>query len=123
MNRETGAGSFKALFAVAFFVALVFAGIKLVPPFINNYQFTEDINNIARTATYATTATEEVIRTDVIGKAKDLGIPIQPDQVTVQKTQTGVQIDVKYVVTVTMPGYTFKLNFNPYAGNKMITAK
>jgi hypothetical protein len=40
----------------------------------------------------------------------------------VNRTQTGVNIEVNYNVVVPVPGYTFNLKFNPAAGNKMITA-
>lgn len=123
MTRESGFGSLKAILAVAIFVALVYLGIKLVPPFINNYQFQEELNSVARVSTYAQGATEENVRNDILGKAKDLGLPVKEEQITVSKTNIGVNIDVKYNVAVAVPGYTFNLKFNPTAGNKMITAK
>jgi hypothetical protein len=123
MNRQSGIASFKAIVAVLLFVALVFLAVKLVPPYINNYQFTEDIETIARLATYAQGRSEDDIRQDVLGKAKELDLPVRPEDVSVAKSTYGVNINVKYNVRVEVPGHVFNLNFNPVAGNKMLTAK
>ena len=122
MNRESGVGGFKAVLAVALFLAVVFLGIKLVPPYINNFEFQSDLDSIARLSTYAQQKTEEDVRTDVMGKAKELSLPIKPEQIAVTKSTYGVNINVKYTVVVEVPGYSFHLKFNPVAGNKMITA-
>ncbi len=125
MSRQSGMTSFKALLAVALFVVLVYLGIKLVPPFVNNYQFQEDIKTVARLATHAQSFAahaqsrrEENIREEVLRKAKDLGLPIKPDQVRVVKSNYGVNIDVRYNVMVETPAYTFNLKFNPRVGWK-----
>ena len=123
MNRESGVGGFKAILAVALFAALIFLGIKLLPPFINNYQFQEDLATIARLTTYAQNKGPEEIRADVMVKVKELGLPVKEEQVTVSRNTYGVNIEVKYTVHVEVPGHTFKINFNPAAGNKMLTAK
>ncbi len=123
MNRESGVSGFKAVLAVALFLSLVFLGIKLVPPYIQNYEFQSDLESIARLSTYAAQKTEDDVRNDVMGKAKELSLPVTPEQVAVTKSTYGVNINVKYTVVIEVPGYTFRLKFNPVAGNKMITAK
>ena len=123
MNRQSGMASFKAVLAVVLFVALIFLGIKLVPPYISNYQFQDEIGSIARIATYAQAKTEQDVRNDVLAKAKELGLPVKEEQVTVAKGAYGISIEVKYNVQVEVPGHTFNLEFNPASSNKMITAK
>ncbi len=123
MNKQSGMATLKAVLAVALFVAMIFLAIKLVPPYINNYQFADDINTIARFSTYAQGKTVEAIREEVIQKAKENSITLKEEQVQVEKTQYGVAIDVKYTVAVDVPGYRFNLNFNPTTSNKMITAR
>lgn len=115
--------SFKTLFWVAVLAAGIFLGVKLVPPYFANYEFQDDLDNLARTVTYAQAKTEDDVRNDVVNLAKGHELPVKPEQVTVNKTQTGVNIEVKYNVVVPVPGYTFNLKFNPSAGNKMITAR
>ena len=123
MSKQSGAGTFKAVVAVGLFAVGVYLGIKLVPPFISNYQFQDYITSVARTATYAQGRTEENIREEILGKVKELRMPVKGEQIRVVKSTYGVNIDVKYNVVVETPAYTFNLKFNPVAGNKMITAR
>ena len=123
MNRESGFGGMKALLAVAVFGVVAFLAVKLVPPYVNNYQFQEELDTIARFTIYSQNKTADDIRGDVMVKVKDLKLPVKEDQIQVNKTTYGVNIDVKYSVRVEVPGYTFNLAFNPVAGNKMLTAK
>ena len=102
---------------------VVYLGIKLVPPWVSNYQFQDYITSVARTATYAQGRTEENIREEILSKAKELRMPVKGEQIRVIKSTYGVNIDVKYNVVVKTPAYTFNLKFNPVAGNKMITAR
>ncbi len=104
-------------------VAFVFLGIKLLPPYFANYQLQDDIDTIARYATYAQGKGEEDVRNDVLTKARERGVALAPEDVKVTKDGTSVSIDINYVVEVPVPGHTFRLKFNPTAGNRMITAK
>ena len=124
MSKQSGMITFKAVLVVALFVVLVYLGIKLVPPLVNNYQFQEELTTLTSGFTsYAASRTEENIREEVLRKAKDRGLPIKPDQVHVVKSAYGVYIEVRYNVMVETPAYTFNLKFNPWAGNKMITTR
>ena len=123
MSKQSGMITFKAVLVVALFVVLVYLGIKLVPPLVNNYQFQDELTTLAGFITYAASRTEENVREEVLRKAKDLGLPIKPDQVRVVKSADSVYIDVRYNVMVETPAYTFNLKFNPRAGNKMITTR
>ena len=123
MSKQSGMATFKAVVAVAVFAAVVYLGIKLVPPWVNNYQLQDYITSLVRRATYGQGVTEESIRKDVLSKTKELRMPVKGEQIRVVKSTYGVNIDVKYNVVVKTPAYTFNLKFNPTAGNKMITAK
>ncbi len=124
MSKQSGMITFKAVLVVALLVVLVYLGIKLVPPLVNNYQLQDELTTLAGGfSPYAASRTEENIRKEVLRKAKDLGLPIKPDQVHVVTSAYGVYIDVRYNVMVETPAYTFNLKFNPRAGNKMITTR
>ena len=123
MSKQFGMASFKAVVAVGLFVVLVYLGIKLVPPWVNNYQLQDYLTTLVRKATYAQGITEEGIRRDVLTKTKELRMPVKGQQIRVVKSTYGVNIDVKYNVVVKTPAYTFNLKFNPTAGNKMIAAR
>src|SRR5262249_34899591 len=102
---------------------IIYLCVKFIPPYVNNYQFQSGIESIARFSAYAQNKTAEDIKGDVIAKAREGDVLLPPDGVEVEKTGTTVNIDVKYVVVVDLPGKPVEMRFNPTAGNKMITAK
>jgi len=112
----------KAFFWLAIIGILVFLAVKLVPHYVDNYQFQDELNNLARVVTYAQAKGEDDVRAEVLRLAQQHELPVRSEQIKVSKSQTGVNIEVNYNVVVPVPGYTFNLKFNPAAGNKMITA-
>ena len=74
-DSEAGFLSFSGILGLAFLAAIIFLAIKLLPPYIDNYQFQDQIENLARTATY-TPATEHELREGVKKYGRDLGIPL-----------------------------------------------
>ncbi|MGB0030937.1 MAG: hypothetical protein WBP77_07085, partial [Candidatus Sulfotelmatobacter sp.] len=66
--------------------------------------------------------TDEDVRTDVVRKAKEHDLPVEAKQVTVQRLNTpgltAVYVAAEYSVTVSLPGYSFDMHFNPTSGNK-----
>ncbi|OFW44693.1 MAG: hypothetical protein A3J28_16650 [Acidobacteria bacterium RIFCSPLOWO2_12_FULL_60_22] len=118
-RSERGAISFSTIVGVLVFAALIFLALKLLPPFIDNYQFQESITNLARTATYAQ-VTEADIRKDLMKQAQELGIPLQDKQVVIQKGRGTVDISVRYAVEVDLIARKVVLDFQPSAGNRNI---
>ena len=111
-NRsERGFLSFSALFGLALVAALIFVSIKLLPPYITNYQFQDYIDGLARTATY-NPITEADLRKQIIKEARGFGIPLEDRQVAVQKvTGSSVSIVVRYEVPVDLLARQVVLKF------------
>ncbi len=122
-HRERGAGNFKAFVTLVIVGLSIFLGVKLLPPYVGNYELQTDLETIARMATYAQGRSVDDLKGEVVAKAKEDNVVITAENVTIDKTQFGVNIDVKYTVPIVLPGRTVTLSFNPTAGNKMLTAK
>ena len=104
---------------------VVFVGYALfqvVPPLMANYNFQDDLRQVAMMDGAAFQKTEDDVRNDVMRKVKDHDLPIDPKQVTVQRINTpglsAVYVAADYSVTVNLPGYSFDMHFNPTSGNK-----
>ncbi|MGH9783751.1 MAG: DUF4845 domain-containing protein [Terriglobia bacterium] len=122
-NRcERGFVSFSLILGLAVLAAIVFSAIRLLPPYISNYQFQDAIDNLARSATYST-VTEADLRRDVMRQARDVGIQLQEKQVVVQKDRTTVNIAISYEVPVDLLARQVVLKFAPSAGNRNIVAR
>ena len=120
---QRGFGNIRALLGLAVIVLMIYLAAKLMPPYINNYELGSAVEGIARYGAYAQNKSADDIRADVIAKAKECDVILTAENVTVDKTQYAVNLDVKYSVTVEVFGRPVTMSFNPTAGNKMIAAK
>jgi hypothetical protein len=113
----------KLAFGVAVIVAVVVLGATILPPFFNNYQFEDAISTEALAATYSSKSDED-IRGIVYKKAKEMDIPITPEQIKVHRAGsqgTGtLVIEANYTVHVEVPGYPLDLDFHAATKNKGI---
>jgi hypothetical protein len=114
-------GTFKLFFGIFVMVATIYLGVQLVPPYMANYQFEDEINTEATANTY-NTKPEDAIREIVLKRAHDLDIPLSAQNVKVQRSgQVGsgsLIIEAKYQVHVDLPGYPLDLNFDAATKNK-----
>ena len=102
---------------VAVLAVLVILGIRLIPIYLHDQelqQFVEDVTHRAATPT----SSDDVVRSWVLAKAADLGLPVAADNVHIQRSAERVRIDVRYSVRVDLPLYTVDLHFYPGAGSR-----
>lgn len=115
-------GTIKALAGFLAIIFVVVACFEVAPPLMANYSFQDDLRTVALMDSGNLQKTEDDIRNDVIRKAKDQNLAIQPKQITVQRINTpgmsAVYVAADYNVTVNLPGYSFDMHFNPNSGNK-----
>ncbi|HVH86894.1 MAG TPA: DUF4845 domain-containing protein [Terriglobales bacterium] len=105
----------KALFGILVVVGFFYFAWKLLPPYIEEYQFQEEIQSIARDNEYSP-LDENGIRQQVKQKITDIGIPVNPESVVVQKGNFDVIIGVNYTVHVDAI-HPFDLTFHPATKN------
>ena len=117
-RSESGKGRVKLVFALLFLAALAFALIKIVPVYVSNYELNDDIHQLAVQAT-VDRSTAAAVQNRVVEYAKDLGLPVASENVTVQ-VGTRVTISVDYVVPIDLKVYILELHFTPSADNKAI---
>ena len=110
-NEQTG----RVIAGIAVLVVLVFVGILLIPPYVENWKLQQYLNDLDTKAATAQTPVE-VIRANVVNKAAELGLPVHTEDVRVSRSADGpVRIEVLYVVHVGMSVYTVDLHFRPAA--------
>jgi uncharacterized protein DUF4845 len=97
-------------------VAAIYIGIKIVPPYFNDWQFQDFIDSEARIDTY-NTKPEAEIRHDIMKAARENDIPITDDKLVIQRGNGAIYIGTKYTVHVDLPGYPMDLEFNPSSKN------
>jgi hypothetical protein len=116
-DDEKGAGHFKAIFFTLVLAAVIYIGFKVVPILINEYQFQDGIQNIARFASVNRTGSD-VIKRSVMDEAEKDNLPVQEDNIKVQGGGKTINISVDYSVIVDLGVYQWTLNFHPSASNQ-----
>jgi hypothetical protein len=109
----------KGLIAIGIIVGCIYVAYNLVPPYFNNYQFQDALDDIARKNSY-TTATDDDIKKMVVTKADYEDIKIKEEQVVITRTHDGLGITVKYSIHVDMIVHPVDLDFTANSLNKRI---
>lgn len=114
-------GTVKLAFGLIVIVAAIYVGAALIPVYYANYEFQDMIKTEATLQTY-TTKPEAEIQQTILKRAQELDIPLNKDQVKVQRRGnlgTGsLTIQAPYTVHVDLPGYPLDLHFDPSTENK-----
>jgi len=121
-RRQAGFMTFSGLLLLAVVAAILFSAFKLLPPYIDNYRLQDSLETVARTATYSKMSEDE-IRKQVMGEARQLGVPLDERNIRVQRSGVTVNIAVQYTVKVDLLVRQVDLEFAPSAGNRNIMAK
>lgn len=120
-GTQRGGSKLNLIFTLAILGAMIFAGIKIVPVYLANYQFQDAIESESRFAlTGYPKKTQDDIRDDVFQKAQQLGIPAQKDAIQVALGNGTVDIGLDYSVPIDLTVYQFSLQFHPHADNHSI---
>jgi hypothetical protein len=112
-------GKLKGFLALLLLFAVIYAGFKLIPPYVNNYSFQDELDDIARRASYSSNGDDDV-RAKVIRKAASMDIPLKEDQITVTHMGDSLGITVQYRVHVDMLIHPVDMDFTVNSLNKRI---
>ncbi|HVG91238.1 MAG TPA: DUF4845 domain-containing protein [Alphaproteobacteria bacterium] len=92
---------------------------NMVPPYFNNYQLQDALDDIARKGSY-TAQTDDDIKKAVIAKAETEDIKLKEDQIVVSRVRDMLGITVKYRIHVEMLVHPVDLDFTANSLNKRI---
>lgn len=106
----------KALFGIFIVVAFFYLAWKILPPYIAEYQFQQEIQTIAHDNEYSP-IDENGIRDQVKKKIIEVGVPVNPENVVVQKAGFDVIIGANYTVHIDAVLHPFDLDFHPATKN------
>jgi hypothetical protein len=128
--RSQGNGTvmrlFKLILALAVLVLIISAGWQVGSWEVANMNLQEEIRDMASQAGthlgIVVPKSDDDVRGDVVRKAKEHGIELQPEQVTVRRTNPGeksiLYVAADYTVPVNLVFYSFNLHFTPSSERK-----
>lgn len=111
--------SLKPVIGVLLVVAALYAAWLVLPPYISDYEFQDNVTNEALVNSYSTKS-ELDIRNTLAKKAAEYGIPLKAEQIHVQRNGPELAIWADYSVHIDLPGFPLDLNFHPATKNKRI---
>jgi hypothetical protein len=120
-NGERGGSKLSLLFTLVIVGALAFTAVKIVPVYVEAYQFQDSIEAESRFALtgYPKKSIDD-IRDDIYKKAMDIGIPAKREDIRVSVTNGSVEIGTDYSVPIDLKVYQYTLQFHPHADNHTI---
>jgi hypothetical protein len=118
-RSQRGEGRFKAIAYTVVIAFGIFAAVKLLPPYIAEYQLQDKMQEQARFAV-VNRYNEDQIRETIFKEAQSLEIPIAKDEIKVFASSQVVRISVDYTVPIDLMIYKMDLHFTPSSENKSI---
>jgi hypothetical protein len=112
-------GKLKGLIFLGIVAAGIYVGWNMIPPYFNNYQLQDDLDDIARRVSYTTT-NEEGVKLIVINKAKADDVTLKAEEITVTRGPDGLGISVHYRVHLDLMVRPVDLDFSANSMNKRI---
>ncbi len=97
-------------------VAFIYMAAMIIPVLVNEYQFQDSLQNIARFASVNRKSSEQ-IQKSVLDEAQKEDLPVQAEDIKVESIAGNIKINVDYSVTVDLKVYQWTLNFHPAASN------
>lgn len=102
----------RAILGLAIVVAFFFVAWRVVPPYMNDYEFEDAVAQIAHEATFNYQRTEQDVKDAVAKKAAEFSIPLTGDQVKVSRNGPEVIITGDYTIHVDLPIHPLDLRFH-----------
>lgn len=118
-NGEKGAGHMKAIVWTVILVAFIYVTAMTIPVLINEYQFQDSLDEIARFSSVGHKSNNDVQKA-VLEEAQKEDLPIQAEDIKVAGSGGNIHINVDYSVTVDLKVYQLTINFHPTASNSAI---
>src|SRR5215469_8141226 len=107
-HSESGKGNLKAIIWTLILAAFIYVAAMVLPVLVNDYQFQDSLQDIARFAT-VNHRTNEQIKQAVLDVAAKQDLPVQAEDIKVEAVGGNVHINVDYSVTVDLKVYQWTL--------------
>ena len=113
-HRERGEGQGGCIVGLLLVLIAGFVAYKMIPVKVKAADLRQTVVDEAKSAG---TRSDAVIMKSILDKAERLELPITEDNVTIERKNSNIRVEVDYVVPVEFPGYTYEWSFNHRAEN------
>jgi len=86
--------------------------LLLAPVYLENMRLGAYLHDLAKTS-----APDETLRDGVLARARQLNLPVEPDDIHITRSPGKVKVEAKYAVMKDFHLYAVDLHFHPTSGN------
>lgn len=115
-EEQHGAGHLKAIVWTLILIFGIYVAFKVVPLLINEFEFQDGLQTIARFASVNRDPSDKVVA-EILKEAEKDDVPVQAGDIKVVGKGGNVTINVDYSVTADLSVYQWTLNFHPKVSN------
>ena len=108
-SNEQGEGRLSNILFILLAIAGIYFALKFIPVKIDAYSFKD---SMAEEASFASQHSDDVIHANLVRRAKELELPIKPEQIKVTR-EGQITVEAKYTVQVETVFFTYDWHFNP----------
>lgn len=116
---ERGEGRLKGILIVVMIVLAIYTAWKMVPPYVNDYQLSDKMQEQSRYA-MVNHYTVEQIRDNIYKVMVDLDIPAKKEDIKIVADGNVVKVSLDYTVPVDVLVYHTDLHFTPNSETKSL---
>lgn len=113
-RRERGEGNFGCLVGLIVMLIGIFVAYKMIPVKIKAAEVREVLQDEAKSAG---THSDDRIRAAILAKAKENNLPIEEENISIERSTNEIKVDLNYVVPIVFPGYTYSWHIHNYQKN------
>jgi hypothetical protein len=108
-SRQSGQGKIGCVLWLAAFAIAGLVAYKMIPIRIQAAELSDFMTEQAKWAGHQPA---DNIKKVIVDRAKELRLPVRPEDVKVEKTRDRIRMEAKYTVPVEFPGYTYYWDFH-----------
>ena|SRR5688572_353261 len=108
-RSQAGEGQLGCVFGLLLLLGCIFVAYKLIPVKVASAELRDIVVDEAKSA--GTHKDERIMKT-ILDKAAELKLPVTKEDVSIRRTQSMINVDVRYQVPVEFPGYTYIWKFH-----------
>jgi hypothetical protein len=109
-HGERGESKIPLILMILVLAAIIFVLFKVVPARVNAYEFKDFMDSYARNDAWQ--RNEEGVRKDLINKADSLNLPLEAENITVERRGSTIKIRAVFDVPVDLKVKTWVLHYD-----------
>ena len=109
-HGERGDSKIPLILMILILAAIIFVLVKVVPARVNAYEFKDFMDSYARNDSWQ--RDEEGNRKDLLEKANSLGLPMKPENITVERRGSRIKLRAVFDVPVDLKVRTWVLHYD-----------